>query len=127
MKYCECEYENRLLAIIDTCNTTALLDIQFNGYADENYAIKNLFDDKFNIVLTPQNKSIIIRVLAKNINNGDYCHYRFIKDNCTIAEGFDQCVINKFNPDYFENTDALRENLAETEYRFSFEFSNFWE
>ena len=127
MKYSEQECVNRLLAIIDACNTIALLDIQFNGYADEKLAIKDLFDDKFNILITPENKKIIIQVLSENMEDFDFCHYCFRKDNRIIAEGFDHCEINNFNPDYFTNSENLRGNLEEVEFGFTHNFSNFWQ
>jgi hypothetical protein len=124
MKYSEKQYVNRLLAIIDACNTTALINIQFNGYADEILAVKNLHNDKFNIELTPENKNTIIKVLSENMNDFDFCHYWFRKDNKIIAEGFDHCEINFFSPDYFDNSKQLIENLQDVEFGFTYKFSS---
>ncbi|MBS0646471.1 MAG: hypothetical protein JSR97_07760 [Verrucomicrobia bacterium] len=128
MKFSDKEYLNKILTIIDACQMDALIDFSFNLPANfydltnlnntKGLSLKEYLDNDFKLMLTQQNKSKLIKVLADNFDEGEICHYAFYHDNIKIGEGFDHCEINFLNPKYFVFTQAHFDNLADDDINF---------
>lgn len=128
MKFTDKEYLNKILTIIDACQTDALIDFSFNLPADfykltnpnntKGLSLKKYVDADFKLKLTQQNKHELITVLADNFDEGEICHYAFYHDGLKIGEGFDHCEINFLNPKYFVFTQAHFDNLVDDDIKF---------
>ena len=128
MKFTDKKYLNKILTIIDACKADAIIDFSFNLPKDfynltnpnniKGQSLKQYVDKDFKLKLTQQNKVELIKVLAKNFDDGEICNYMFYHDNLKIGEGFDHCEINFLDPKYFVFTKAHYDNLLDDEINF---------
>jgi hypothetical protein len=128
MQFTEKEYLNKILTIIDACQTNSLIEFSFNLPVDfynlndpsntKGLSLKKFVDKEFKVKLTKQNKLEIINTLADNFEEEEICHYTFYFDSKKIGEGFDHCVINFLDPKYFVFTKAHFDNLVDDEVNF---------
>src|SRR5688572_14556621 len=108
MKFSQYENLNKILAVIDTCQTNSLIDFSFNLPKDffdltnpkntKGRAISKYVDANFNFKLTRENKQTLITDLANDFAENEICHYTFYSNAIKIGEGFDYCEINFINP-----------------------------
>jgi hypothetical protein len=119
---------NKILCVIDACQTDCKIDFSFNlpkEFYDltstenkKGLAIKKYLDENFLFVLTKPTKNDLLRDLASNFETGEICHYKFLKGSITIGEGFDYCEINFLNPDYFQLTPEHLNILGDVDIEF---------
>src|SRR5688572_7625165 len=128
MRLTKFEHLNKILAIIDACQTDCKIHFSFNlplEFFDltkpdnlKGKAISAYLDDKFYFSLNKDNKLRLIEDLSNNFNENEICHYAFIKDSVKIGEGFDYCEINFLNPDYFYLTSEHLKILGDVDIQF---------
>ena len=119
---------NKILAIVDACQTDCKIDFSFNlpkEFYDltnaenvKGLSISKYVDNNFSLRLTQSEKSDLINTLANNFDTGEICHYSFLKDDIKIGEGFDHCEINFLNPRYFKLTQQHLDILGDVDINF---------
>jgi hypothetical protein len=119
---------NKIMCVIDACQTDCKIDFSFNlpkEFYDltnpenkKGLAVKNYLDENFLFVLTKYNKNDLLRDLASNFESGEICHYKFLKGSIKIGEGFDYCEINFLDPDYFQLTQEHLNILGDVDIEF---------
>jgi len=129
MKLTRFEDLNKILAIVDSCLTDCKIHFSFNLTKEffdltnpenkKGLAIKNYIDRNFDFLLTQDKKQDLINDLAENFEDGEICHYLFIKDSAKIGQGFDYCEINFLNPEYFHLIPEHLEILGDVDIRFT--------
>ncbi len=102
------EYLNKLLAIIDSCTTDMRLKListwNESDYDDKNskfLKIKPYLNPKREIIIHLKQKKEVLNTLAECFDDSDYYHYEIRLEEKIIGKGYDSCLINFLNPNYF--------------------------
>lgn len=115
--------------MIDACQTNAQIAFIFNLGSEfydltnpdniKGLSIKQYIDKNFYFHLTRENKQQLINDISKNFVGGEICHYAFYCGNVKIGQGYDYCVINTLNPDYFVLKQEHLDSLDDAEIHYS--------
>jgi hypothetical protein len=123
MEFTSQEDLNKLLTIIDSCQTDSLIDFEcyfpiHDPTAKKTKPLTKFINKDLKIILTQENKAELIKTLAENLEDGNIYHYTFFRNNLKIGQGFDNCVINFLDPEFFVFPQIHFENLLDVEVHF---------
>jgi len=118
------ENVDKLIAVLDACQTDCELTLSFN-WPLENFdvtkeentkarVLSNFADKDWTFLITAHSKNKFLSVLADTLNDGDFCHYYIKAEGKEIGKGYDNFEINFFDPDYFNLTKNTRLRLGDS-------------